>query len=151
MGGQQLLHVLEEGILPRGVLEAQIQLQLGRIEPLVKLGIFQKALDLAAEHKAVALVVIIKGLDAEMVPGAEQLALGLVPDGKGEHAAQAGDHLPAPFLVAVQQHFGIRMVGGKGMARGLQFGAQGLEVVDLAVEDHHQAAVLVEHGLSALG
>ena len=110
----------------------------------------QKALDLAAEEQ-LALVgeVVVEGLDAEVVPGAEQGLLGLVPDGKGEHAPQLGQHPLAPLLVAVEQDLGVRVVGGEGVARLHQLSAQLHEVVDLAVEHHGQVFILVEHGLGA--
>ena len=53
-----------------------------------------------------------------------------------------------PLLVAVQQDLGIR-AGGEGVPGGLQLFAQGLEVVDFAVEHDDEAAVLVIHRLAA--
>lgn len=48
----------------------------------------------------------------------------------------------------MQQHLGIGP-GGKGMACGDQFLAQGLEVIDLAVKNADKTAILIEHGLLA--
>ena len=108
VGGQQLFHAFEKGILPRGILVAEIQLQLALVQLLFEAGMGQKALDLAAEEQ-LALIgkIIVEGLDTEVVPGTEQGLLGLVPDGKGEHTPQLRQHAFAPFLVAVEQNLGV--------------------------------------------
>ena len=110
----------------------------------------QKAFNLTAKEQfALGIGVIIKGLDAEGVPGAEEALVRLVPDGKSKHAPQLFQHALAPLLVAVEQDFGVGMVGGEGVARRLQLGAQLHEVVNFAVEHHRQTLILVEHGLAA--
>ena len=48
----------------------------------------------------------------------------------------------------VEQHLGVA-VRGKGVAERLQFGTQGLVVVNFAVEDDGEGSVLVEHRLCA--
>jgi hypothetical protein len=75
----------------------------------------------------------------------------LVPDGDGEHPDEAlhggGD---APLLECGQHHFGVGPAA-EAMAEAFQFGAEAGVVVDLAVEDHHEAAAGREHRLVALG
>ena len=65
---------------------------------------------------------------------AEELAGRAVPNGEGEHAAQAVEHGLAPGQVAHEQNFGIG-IGGEFPAVGGKLGAQVAVVVDLAVED----------------
>ena len=83
-----------------------------------------------------------------MVARTEQRLRMAVPERKREHAAQFVQHRLAPLLVAVQQDLGIR-AGGEGVPGGLQLFAQGLEVVNFAVEHDDEAAVLVIHRLAA--
>ena len=79
-------------------------------------------------------------------PGAEELARGGVVQGEGEHAAQAVEHCLAPLLEPVEHHFRIAL-GREGVACGDQLPAQFPVVVDLAVEDEHERAILVVEGL----
>jgi len=65
-----------------------------------------------------------------------------VPDGQGEHAVETADAVRAILLVRVHQNFGIGS-RAKGVAEGLQPSAQGLEVVDLAIESAPNRAVLI--------
>ena len=84
-----------------------------------------------------------------MVPGAEKALVLFVPQGKRKHAPQPGQHPLAPLLVAVQQHLGVRVVGGKHVPRLCQFPPQLHKIIDLAVEHNGQGLILVEHGLGA--
>ena len=52
-------------------------------------GMLEQRLDLAGEGESAAVPVVVEGLLAEAVAGAEELAGVLVPDGEGEHAAEA--------------------------------------------------------------
>ena len=108
----------------------------------------QKSFDLAAEEQQVLVLVVVEGLDAEDVPRAEKGAVRFIPNDEGEHAPQLFGQRLAPFLVAVQQHLGVR-VGGEHVARRGELLAQLHEVVNFAVEHRHEVFVLVEHGLAA--
>ncbi len=86
----------------------------------------------------------------ETVPGQEQPAAPPVPQREGEHAAQALD-AALPFLL-VQVQDGLRVAAGPvPVAARLQRGAQVRVVVDLAVADDQDGAVLVRHRLAARG
>ena len=110
----------------------------------------QETLDLGAEHQGARLgvLVVVHRLDAKVVPGQQQRLCPGIPQSKGEHAPQPVQHFLAPLLIAVEQHLGVA-AGGKGVPGGQKLLPQFLEVVHLAVKDHHQGAVLVEHGLLA--
>ena len=107
----------------------------------------EEALDLAAEEELPVFLVVVKGLDAEDVPGAEELFLLPVPDDKGEHATKLLEDLLAVFLVAVED--GLRVGAGLEHVALLQkVLPQGLEVVDLPVKGEDLGAVLVQNGLA---
>ena len=77
----------------------------------------------------------------------EALALR-VPDREGEHAAQLREHRRIEFAIGMQQHLGVA-VGAKARAARDELVAQLPEVVDLAIEDDGERAVLGRHRLVA--
>ena len=109
----------------------------------------EEALDLGAEHQ-VALVglVVVERLDAEDVARAKELAGAHVVHHEAVHTAQALDQALTPLLIAVHEDLGVG-VAVERVTRGLELGAELLEVVDLAVEHHKDRAVLVAHGLGS--
>src|SRR5690349_8696569 len=86
----------------------------------------------------------------QMIGGQEHAPAALVPEGEGKHPAQAANHVTAPLLITVHNHFSVS-VRTKLMASRYQFGAQLLEVVDLAVEGDPDGLILIAHGLMAGG
>ena len=111
----------------------------------------QQRLQLGAEEqRAVAQHRVEHRLDAQPVAGEEQRLLVAVPEREREHAAEARHALLAPGLPGVDDHLGVA-AGAEDVAQRLQLGHQLLEVVDLAVEDDADAAVLVEQRLLAGG
>ena len=93
---------------------------------------------------------VVKRLDPELIPGAEQLPRPGVPDGEREHATQSVHHVLAHPGVDLQQHLGVR---GRAQRYALlpQFLAEFQVVVDLAVVDHPVPAVRGPHRLVPAG
>src|SRR5205807_450080 len=89
---------------------------------------------------------VIKRLDAEPVAGEEERLAVAVPQRKSEHAAEALHAVLAPLLPGVNDDLGVAP-GTKYVTRAHELGDQLLVVVDLAVEDDDDAAVLVEKRL----
>src|SRR5207247_2599339 len=81
-------------------------------------------------------------------PREDEPALARVPDRNGEHAAEAGCEAAAVLLVEVYEHLGVA-VRAKTVTGALELGAQLPVVVDLAVLDDVDAAVLVRDRLVA--
>ena len=145
----QLVHALEERLLGGGILQREIRQKRVRIDFLHELRVVEEALDLTAEdHPAVRDGIVVERLDAEDVARAHQAAALFVPDDERVHAAQAVHEVVAPLLIAVHEHLGVR-AAVEGVALRLEFRAQGLEVVDLAVEHDDDVAVLALHRLRA--
>ena len=89
---------------------------------------------------------VVQRLDAERVPGAEQLAGLGVPDREGEHPAQPAQRVPALGRVRLEQDLGVRAAAQRHPAIPQPLG-QLRVVVDLAVVDHQVTAVGRSHRL----
>ena len=109
---------------------------------------FQEGFDLGAVEEVAVLFVVVEGLDAEDVPGAEKGLGGLVPDDEGEHAPELLEKLLAVLLVAVEEDFGVG-VGPEDVAFFQEVLPQVPVVVNFAVEGQDFGAVLIQDGLAA--
>src|SRR5207249_1848439 len=67
---------------------------------------------------------IDKRLLAEAIAGKKQFAATAIEDGEGEHAVEADRQVLAPLLVAVNQRFGVRVIGREHVAACFQLIAQ---------------------------
>ena len=146
---RQLEDAGEEGLVGRGELHGEIRTQRLLVHGLLEMRMLEEALDLGAKQQ-VALVglVVVERLDAEDVTRAKELARAHVVHHEAVHTAQALDQALSPLLIAVHENLGVG-IAVEGVAGGLQLGAELLEVVDLAVEDDEDGAVLVAHRLGA--
>src|SRR6266567_1791327 len=88
----------------------------------------------------------MKRLHAEPVTSEEQCFAVAIPQRKSEHASKALDAVLAPLLPRVNNHLGIAF-GPEAVAEAYQFRDELPIVVDLAVIDNDDAAVLVEQWL----
>ena len=91
---------------------------------------------------------VVERLDPEAVAREHEPPPARVPDRDGEHAAQALGEAVAVLLVEMEQHFGVA-VRAEVMPGALELAAQLAVVVDLAVLDDVQGAVLVRDRLVA--
>src|ERR1043165_2802721 len=106
--------------------------------------------DFRSEEKSLAVGVIVQRLFADAVSGQKQGPRSAVPDGKGEHAAQAGQAIATVFFIRVNDRF--RVAGRfELMAPGFQILPQLLEVINFAVESNPYGSVLIAHRLAGFG
>ena len=87
-------------------------------------------------------------LYAQSVPRQKQLPLGYIIERKGEHAMQPRHTFRSPLAIGFKNDFAVT-VGAKGVAQHLQFAAQFLKIIDLAVEHQRQTFVTGQHRLCA--
>ena len=102
--------------------------------------------DLAAEAELAVALQVDERLDAEAVARREEALAPRVPQGEGPHAVEALHAVFAPLFVGVQHDLGVA-ARGEDVAARAQLGGEFEVVVDLAVEDQPQRAVLIAHGL----
>src|SRR5206468_12461461 len=103
---------------------------------------------LARKGKAVTVEPVVEGLDAEAVARGEEPAARPVPEREGPHAVEALDAALAPLAVGGEDHL---RVGGaaEAVALRLELAPELPVVVDLAVVDELERAVLAREGLVA--
>ena len=92
----------------------------------------------------------VERLLSRAIPGAEQGPLDLVPDREGEHPGEPRQRALTPAAKGFQQHFGVAR-GPEPNAVRLQLLFQLPVVVELAVVDQQEAAVMRGEGLVGLG
>jgi hypothetical protein len=148
-GGQQRdageQRALGEQVLEGEVLDQGLGIQLGP-----EGGMGEHRLDLRAEQEGPVAAGPVERLDAEAVPGQQQLAPLGVPERDREHPVQALERPLPPLREGAQHDLGVG-ARAEAVAGRLQLGAQLAEVVDLAVVGEDQAPVLGRHGLLAGG
>ena len=142
----QFENAFEEGLVQGGVLEGQIRFDGLLVELLVEVRVGEEGFDFGSVKEAAVHDGIVEGFDAEVVAGAEELLFFLVPDDEGEHAADFPQKADPPLFVAMKEDLGVGM-GAEGVAQGDEPLAQGLVVVDFAVEGDDQVMVFVIDGL----
>ena len=99
MSRRKLEHALEKRFRQRRELEAQILLKRFAIKLAMISGVLQNAFNFACEDELPLLLRIVKRLDAEEIARAEKFFVARIPKGKGEHAAQALQHIFAPLQI----------------------------------------------------
>ena len=142
----QLAHTGEDGPRLRDVAERQILRHRSVVDLRRKTVEGEQRAQLGAEPDTIGSRPVRERLDAEAVAGDEQSLAGRIPDREGEHAAQVLHDVVAVLLVAVDDRLGI---GARPelVATVLQGITHRVVVVDLAIEDDLDRAVLVSDGL----
>ena len=107
-----------------------------------------RALTSDAKASRAPRLAIVEGLDAEAVARGEERALPRVPDGEREHPVEPLEAVRAPAARTGQQHLGVA-TRTKAVPARLELRAQLDVVVDLAVEDDPEVAVVADHRLVA--
>ena len=98
-----------------------------------------QALGFGREPEAVGGLGVVERLDAEPVPGSEDLLGFGVPDHEREHAAQLANPVGTVVVVTGDDHLAVARGAEGRMIIADQPSPQFDEVVDLAVEDHRVA------------
>ena len=108
----------------------------------------EQRLDLRAEADACGDRRVVERLHADAIARQHDSTAAAVEHGDPEHAAQRLDERVAALFVEVDDHLGV--AGAlEPVTAGEELGAQLAMVVDLAVRDHRDGAVLVLHRLAA--
>ena len=110
----------------------------------------EEGADLRGERDAPAVAPPVEGLDAELVASGDEPSLAGVPEREGEDAVQLAHAIGAVLLVGVHDDLAVG-AGREAVAAGLELFAQLAVVVDLAVDDRRDRAVLGVERLVAAG
>ena len=106
--------------------------------------VLEQRLDLGGEDEPSVMNAVVERLDADAVPDKPQLPRSSVPQRDGEHPAEPFEAVDSPLFEGVQDDLGVGVVGLPAMsADRFKLRADLRMVVDLAVEDDPEGAVLV--------
>jgi hypothetical protein len=140
-----------DGARPGHVLQGEITVERNRIDGSVDARTQQERLHLRCERQPAARELrVVERLDSQPVARQHQPPPGAIPQGDGEHTVQPGRKRDTLRLIQMDDALGVG-TGAEGVSLLLELGAQGRVVVDLAVEDGPDGAVLVGEGLVAGG
>ena len=109
----------------------------------------EETLDLGGEDEIFGAADVIERLLAHAVARQEEDLLVAIPYCEREHSVKVLEGPGAPVAVCVKDHLGVRSRAELDGVGGLQFAAQILMVVYLAVEHDGVAAAVGGHGLMA--
>ena len=128
--------------------ERQVQAERLGIERAIHARERQDRLQLGREDEASAVTVEVERLLSKAIAREEQRARVSVPQRQREHARELGQRRRAVELEQPQDDFGVG-ARTKRVPQVLQLGAQLAKVVDLAVVDEREAAIVTLHRLVA--
>ncbi len=150
MPGPEFLDTFEQG--PRRWRRGKRQIQRERVlvQSRLQRRVAEQRLDLRPEQQRAGRRCKVQRLDPDSVARKQQLTPPTVPQRKRKHAAQVVDTVRAVLLVQVDDDLRVS-AGPKAVTPGLQSWPMRGVVVDLAVVDEPDRAVLVGHRLIARG
>ncbi len=149
MRRRQLAHRAEDRARFGNVAEREILLDCERIDRPVEPGVQQQRLDLGREQQVpVRQQRVVQRLDAQAVARKEERLAVAIPQCEGKHAAEAFHAALAPRLPGMHDHLGVA-ARVEAVTERLQLRYQRLVVVDLAVVDDDDRAILVVERLLA--
>src|SRR5688500_9736637 len=151
MPARQLGDVAIEGIGGGDKAVREIFFQRLFIDLFRDLGMAEQGAQLGGKPEESITGRIVKRFFPEPVAADEQSLARTIVDRKREHSVQAQWKVFPPFLVPVHQHFGIGMIGSEDVSPGQELVPEIQVVIDLAVEDDADLAILVPHRLLAPG
>ena len=142
---RQLADVDEDRARRRHAVERQERFERVEVDIPVREGV-----ELRRERQLAADGAVVQRLDPEAVAREHEPPGARVPDGDREHAAQPLPQARPPFLVAVREHLGVAM-RAEPVTGAFELVLELAVVVDLAVLDDDDGAVLVRDRLVAAG
>ena len=143
--GRQLADVAEDRVRRGDRVEREERLERVGVDLAARQGA-----QLGREAQLAADVAVVERLDPVAVAREDEAAARRVPDRDGEHPAQPLGEAGAVLLVEMDERLGVG-VGAEGVAGARELVAQLGVVVDLAVLDDDDGAVLVRDRLVAAG
>ena len=150
LAGAELAHLRERAERAREEAERQVGLERLVVELVREQAACEQALELGGKEEQALDPGEVEGLDPEPVAGENEPTPAPVPEGKAELAAQALREAWPLLLVEVRDDLGVA-AGAEAVPACGQLGSQGLVVVELAVLDRPDEAVLACDRLVAAG
>jgi hypothetical protein len=151
MAGRQLARLAVDRQRRRNPVQREVGLDRVEVDRSREARLRDERLELRGPRQHAADVPPVQGLDPEAVATHDEPPARRVPQGEGEHAAQAPGEREPVLLVEMDEDLGVAVVGAEPMPLGLELATQLGVVVDLAVVDDDHLAGLVGDRLLAAG
>nr|GFD54460.1 hypothetical protein [Tanacetum cinerariifolium] len=88
-------------------MEVQVMIQCHRIKHRADVTAFEEGGQCRGETKALVGPRQVQRFHAQTVARNEQAVVVALPDGEGKHAVELGQHVGAPGVITLEQHFGV--------------------------------------------
>ena len=147
--GRHLVHAGERRAI-RGMHHPAVQIEHRLVVPPQRHAEFFQRLHLRGDVARAVVEGVLERLDAEPITAGEKRAVVFVPDRERKLAPQLMEACRAEVFVEVQRNLAVRP-GAERVAARLEFEADPLEVVELAVGRDVQPAVFIRDWLLAGG
>jgi len=121
-----------------------------RIHLAIDPGNGQHSLEFRREDEPLFVFEIQQRFLAKAIAGQQQVIRPAVPHREGEHSVELGNDAVAPFLVPVNDYFGVGLCRESMAERG-ETRAQLFEVVYLAIENRPDRSILIRDWLMPAG
>ena len=119
-----------------------------QVEIARQVAVDEERLDLGAEDDPIGQNRVVERLHAQTVARDQEAPAPCIPERERKHPVQPGDETVGIVFVEVCDHLRVAL-RLEHVALGLQICSQGMEVVDLAVQDHPYALVFIRDRLGA--
>src|ERR1035437_8944355 len=140
------MNAFEDAVRRGHILVGEVLAQAPRVQLAGTGRMLQQSLDLGTEQELRRRLPVIQRLLAQAIARQEQRLAARIPNRRGEHAVKLFDALRPRLLIEVQEGLDVA-VRAETVASLLQAPAQILVIIDLAIADEPERAILVRHGL----
>src|SRR5215831_1316621 len=148
--GRKFLDSLEDRLRTRNIIDTQEAVQRIDIDLARHGRVFENGFDLRPKVNVVSRTMEKQRLNPNTIARQHKPLLGLGPDTKSEHSSKTTEAFRIPFAKCLQHNLGVA-VRCEAAAACNQFGAEFGVVVDLAVENEDDIAILADHRLFPSG
>jgi hypothetical protein len=141
----QFVNVLESGKGFWNIFKSQIEIQSLRFESSFDVGMDENGLEFRTEDKSPLFVFderVVERFYPHPVPSDQKPFSTVIPKGEGKHAPKFLETVLSPFLIAVDDGFGV-CSGFKCVTACYELLPKLGEIVDLSVVSHPYRAILV--------
>src|SRR5690348_4441492 len=149
MRRREFFDTIDHRVRRRHVVKAKKTIQRIDVDPPLYRRVLENRLDLGAKKNVAAQPVEKERLDADAITCQHETFSRVRPKAQREHSTKPPETIRVPLAKRMQHHFGVA-ARSKSTPAGDELRAKLGVIVDLAVKDENQVAVLTDHRLIAV-